>query len=337
MFKKSSRFAAVVAALLSIAFPVTSAGQDVTVNVDGRPLQLNPGPLERAGRVFVPLRGIFERLGAAVVYSSGTINATKQSTTVSLRIGSTQATLNGQPQTLDAAPFIVGATTYVPLRFVAQSLGANVGYDSSTRVVSIESGNAAPAPSGVRLRAQEPPPGSNTTNRFSVISAEFVPSVQASSVRVSLDGSDVTYRCGISSTAFSYKPPAPLAFGSHRMRATGRGSDGSAFDRAWSFNVRAPAMRLTINQPSANAPVGRSFTLSGNTLPNANVRITAGPSPLGTGEFSGTTVAGPKGNFLLQVNLSTLIGQQAVTVKVTATDPASSQSTQTTLQLRLSI
>src|SRR5690348_16934185 len=68
-----------VVALSAIAlFSATSpaAAQTVSVTVNGQPMALSPGPIERAGRVFVPLRGIFERLGAAVVYSSGTINAT---------------------------------------------------------------------------------------------------------------------------------------------------------------------------------------------------------------------------------------------------------------------
>src|SRR5579862_5424112 len=130
-------FALASTLFLGLAFATTApAAAQVTVVVGGQQLYLNPGPIERNGRVFVPLRGIFERLGATVVYQAGTINATKGSTTVTLHIGSTQALVNGQQQYFDVAPFIVGATTYVPLRFVAQSLGANVGYDSSTRIVA---------------------------------------------------------------------------------------------------------------------------------------------------------------------------------------------------------
>ena len=125
--------AALLFALVAASIPAVATAQTVTVKVGGHPMYLNPGPIERAGRVFVPLRGIFERLGSTVVYQAGTINATKGSTTVSLRIGSTQAVVDGQPQILDVAPFIVGATTYVPLRFVAQSFGATVGYDATTR------------------------------------------------------------------------------------------------------------------------------------------------------------------------------------------------------------
>jgi hypothetical protein len=343
---------ALLLALVAVAaLAAPTAAQQVSVTVNGQPLYLNPGPIERAGRVFVPLRGIFERLGAGVVYSAGTINATKESTTVSLHIGSTQATVNGQPQTLDVAPFIVGATTYVPLRFIAQSLGANVGYDASTRVVAIQVGRPMPPPMppprppappnpppGVGLRAQRPPPGSETPDRFAVISAEFSRGVNAQSIRIWLDGANRTQQSGVSSTGFSFKPPAPLSLGKHTVRVTGRASGGITFDRSWSFAVigsAPPSMHLTINQPAPDVPVGRNFVIQGNTVPNARVRVTAGATPAAAGQFSGTTNAGPKGNFKLQVRLTTLMGQQSVTVKIIVSDPASSATTQTTLQLRL--
>jgi Copper amine oxidase N-terminal domain len=332
--------------------PAPVAAQAVSVTVNGQAMYLNPGPIEKAGRVFVPLRGIFEKLGAAVVYSQGTINATKGSTTVSLTIGSAQATVNGQTQTLDVAPFIVGATTYVPLRFVAQSLGAQVGYDNSTRVVAIAgAGGQGPPPgpprpppppypppnppSGVYLRYRQPAPDSNTTNRFVVISADFSRRVATGSVRVRLDGNDVTYRCGISATAFSYKPPAPYDFGSHTVRVSGRDVGGSGFDHSWSFAIRRSNMKLNVTQPDENAPVGRSFVVAGNTVANGEVTVTAGATPNSTGQFKGSTTAGGQGNFRIKVSLSALMGQQSVTVRVTAKDPATGQTMQQTLQLRL--
>ncbi|HEY6487382.1 MAG TPA: copper amine oxidase N-terminal domain-containing protein [Candidatus Cybelea sp.] len=341
-------------AALFAAGPTAVVAQTVTVTVNGQPMYLNPGPIERSGRVFVPLRGIFERLGAAVVYSSGTINATKGSTTVSLQIGSTQATVNGQAQILDVAPFIVGASTYVPLRFVAQSLGAQVGYDASTRVVAIVGasgpGPARPYPPGpppppnpppnsvVNLRARQPASDSVVNDRFIVISAEFTHRVAPGSVRVRLDGNSITYRSGVSQTGFSYKPPAPLDFGSHTVRVDGRDVGGAPFDRAWSFSVRrsgqAP-ITLTINQPAPDAAVGRMFVIAGSTVPYARINVTAGATPSLNGQFTGTTTAGGQGNFRIKVTLTTLMGQQSVRVRITATDPSTSQSTQTTLQLRL--
>jgi Copper amine oxidase N-terminal domain len=349
-----------LAALAVTGLPQNAAAQAaVSVTINGQPLALSPGPIERAGRVFVPLRGIFERLGATVVYASGTINATKGGTTVSLQIGSTQATVGGQPQTLDVAPFIVGATTYVPLRFIAQSLGAQVGYDANTRVVAISMAAPMPPPPAprpprppvpppypppstiVRLRIQQPEPDAKIRDRFSVISAEFTSRVEAGSVRVYLDGNNVTSRSGTSSTGFSYKPPAPLDYGSHTVRVIGRSPGGTPFDRSWSFQVvRAgpapPTMRLSITQPAPDAPVGRTFVLAGNTVPNGHIRVTAGPRPSSTGQFSGETDAGGRGNFRIKVSVTTMPGQQAISVRVVATDPSSGQSTETTLQLRLS-
>jgi hypothetical protein len=356
MFAASQRrLAAGLIVALSLATSPAAFAQQVSVTINGQPLYLNPGPIERVGRVFVPLRGIFERLGAGVVYSSGTINATKGSTTISLQIGSTQATVNGQPQTLDVAPFIVGATTYVPLRFIAQSLGANVGYDNSTQVVAIRMTHGMPPPPNppppvpppppnpppaVRLRDQQPAPGSETRDRFAVIAAQFTRDVEAASVRVWLDGANRTMQSGVSRSGFSFKPPSPLSFGSHTVRVAGRGPGGAAFDRSWSFTVARPVtpeLHLTIYQPGQNDAVGRNFTISGNTVANGRVRVTAGPSPSSTGQFNGTTTAGPRGNFQLAVTLTTLMGQQTVTVRILVTDPASGATTETTMRLRLNV
>ena len=134
--------AAVVAALSLSVVPSGAGAQSVSVTLNGAPLNLAPPPTERAGRVFVPLRGIFERLGASVVYEAGVINAQGNGRSISLHIGSTQATVNGQPQPLDVAPFVVGASTYVPLRFVSQALGAVVNFDAANKIVAISNGGS---------------------------------------------------------------------------------------------------------------------------------------------------------------------------------------------------
>ncbi|HEY0797931.1 MAG TPA: copper amine oxidase N-terminal domain-containing protein, partial [Candidatus Baltobacteraceae bacterium] len=133
----STRLAALTSALALLALPAVPALADVSVTINGNPASFAPGPIERAGRIFVPLRGMFENLGASVVYEGGVINATRHDHAISLRIGSNQATVDGQPQTLDVAPFIVGASTYVPLRFISQALGATVNYDASNQIVAI--------------------------------------------------------------------------------------------------------------------------------------------------------------------------------------------------------
>ena len=222
-FRGYARRFTALGAFLAIAFGVvagTGPVQAQTVMVNGQQMVLNPGPIERTGRVFVPLRSIFERMGASVVYNNGVINATRGQRTISLTIGSTQATVDGQSQLVDVAPFIVGATTYVPLRFIAQSLGATVNYNSSTNVVDIThagGGGGAPPPypaprppypppppmGMLQLRGQQPAPGESTGNRFVTISTSFTRNVRPGTVRVWLDGNDITSNSGISASSVS--------------------------------------------------------------------------------------------------------------------------------------
>ena len=147
----------------------TAAQAQVAVTINGNAVNVQPEPLIQDGRVFVPLRGVLERLGASVVYDNGLITAQGYGNDIALHIGSTDATVNNQPQTIDVAPFIVGASTYVPLRFISQALGANVSWDESDHLVAISmaGGEQNPAPpasttpaslsagscSGVRSRA----------------------------------------------------------------------------------------------------------------------------------------------------------------------------------------
>jgi len=132
------------AAALALVFTILQpADASVGVTINGNAVDIAPAPITQAGRVFVPLRGVFEQLGASVVYDAGQINATGNGRTISLHIGSTQATVDGQPQALDVAPFIIGASTYVPLRFVSESLGASVNWDDAQSLVQITM-NGAP-------------------------------------------------------------------------------------------------------------------------------------------------------------------------------------------------
>ncbi len=132
--------AAGLAGLVACLFTAAAADAQVEVTVNGSAVDISPPPIVQAGRVFVPVRGVFEQLGASVVYSNGTINATGNGRNISLQIGSTQATVNDQPQTIDVAPFIVGASTYVPLRFISEALGDSVSWDDANSIAAIDTG-----------------------------------------------------------------------------------------------------------------------------------------------------------------------------------------------------
>jgi hypothetical protein len=93
----------------------------------------------------VPLRGIFESLGAQVNWyaPTSTISANKGATDVQLSIGDPRATVNGRTVLLDAPAMILNGSTMVPLRFVSEALGADVKWFEATQTVSITTGQAA--------------------------------------------------------------------------------------------------------------------------------------------------------------------------------------------------
>ena len=119
--------------------PITSGMAAIQVDVNGSPLYLNEPPTLMNGRTMVPLRGIFESLGAQVNWnaSSRKITATKGVTDVQLGIGDNRATVNGKNVYLDAPAMIIRGSTMVPLRFVSEALGADVKWFEATQTVSI--------------------------------------------------------------------------------------------------------------------------------------------------------------------------------------------------------
>ena len=127
----------------------------ITVTVNGASIAFaGTPPREVNNAVLVPLRGVFQALNATVNYNPVTrvINAQKGSATVVLPLGATSATVNGQTQALSQPAQVVGGTTLVPLRFVAQALGAYVEWHAASSTVEIKTAEphlaTLPAPPG---------------------------------------------------------------------------------------------------------------------------------------------------------------------------------------------
>ena len=112
---------------------------DIKVLVNGTTLTFDQPPVVVDGRTLVPLRAIFEALGAEVDYeqSTQTVTAVRGNDTVSLTIGSNILTKNGEQIMLDVPAQIIGGRTLVPARAIAESFGAEVVWDPATRVVTI--------------------------------------------------------------------------------------------------------------------------------------------------------------------------------------------------------
>lgn len=113
----------------------------IPVFVDGVQISFDQQPIIRDDRTLVPLRGVFEALGATVYWNNDTrsVTAYKDDTTVELAIGSSTMYVNGQPKYLDVAGQIINDRTMVPLRAISEAFEAIVYWDNDTRTVRVYS------------------------------------------------------------------------------------------------------------------------------------------------------------------------------------------------------
>jgi uncharacterized protein YraI len=121
------------------ASPLVNQNAVLSIYVNGVKQSYDPSPLIENGRVLVPLRAIFETLGAKVNWDAHTrtASATKGNMTISLQIDSKMALKNDELIQLDAPPQIIKGRMMVPLRFVSETLGAKVAWDDKNRTVTI--------------------------------------------------------------------------------------------------------------------------------------------------------------------------------------------------------
>jgi hypothetical protein len=131
-------------ALAAATVGTASIAEATSIRLNGQPLATSAQPITLNGRTLVPMRDIFEALGAQVNYNSVTrgISANRGNTKVDLQIGNRNAAVNSISQRLEQAPIVRGGVTFVPLRFVSTAMGAQVRYNSrNDRVVITTDGN----------------------------------------------------------------------------------------------------------------------------------------------------------------------------------------------------
>lgn len=127
--------------LLSVS-SVVYADNDITVKLDGKTLEFDVQPQLIGGRTMVPLRVIFESLGAVVEWDNdtSTVIAYNEFYFVKATIGNNTMIVNGKEKQMDVPPMTVNDRTLVPARFVAEAFNCNVEWDGNTKTVYITSG-----------------------------------------------------------------------------------------------------------------------------------------------------------------------------------------------------
>lgn len=138
-----------VLSLLPVSTGVSAAASDTTLEIrlklgEDQILINNESvkiekPYVNNGTTLVPLRVITTAFGAALTWDSETqtVGLKYGEIFISLKIGSTTATVNGKKEELEAAPELSNGTTMVPLRFISEKFGAAVSFDDATSSISI--------------------------------------------------------------------------------------------------------------------------------------------------------------------------------------------------------
>lgn len=118
---------------------INNPGNKISVEVSGRPVEFDQEPIIYNDRTMVPMRKIFEALGAEVTWDNDTKTATgiKGNRVVKLSLGQKKMYINNNAVELDTVPILLSDRTLVPARAVAEGLGCDVGWDGGRFLVTI--------------------------------------------------------------------------------------------------------------------------------------------------------------------------------------------------------
>ncbi len=166
---KSIKKLLVLSLILIFALPFTARAEGITVTLDGKALSFDVPPQIIDGRTLVPMRAIFEAMGATVDWDGDTqtVTASGDLKVIQMTIGKKEMIISEEPEPanqaktvtveLDVPPQIIDERTLVPVRAVAESFDAKVDWDGDTQTVIIESAVTAPE-SPVPVETPEPVP-----------------------------------------------------------------------------------------------------------------------------------------------------------------------------------
>jgi hypothetical protein len=104
--------------------------------------------LVRGGTILIPLRSMFEQMGATVSYDPGskTVDVTKAGADVKVTVGKPEVVINGESRPLDVPPEIYQGNVVVPVRVISEGMGAYVQWVPDRKLVVVRYNPATPPP-----------------------------------------------------------------------------------------------------------------------------------------------------------------------------------------------
>ncbi|NLI58706.1 MAG: serine hydrolase [Clostridium sp.] len=142
MFKKATCIILTIMLLMSfVTFQATAQEQNIVVKIDGEVVEFPDAKpfIDQHSRTLCPIRFIAENLGAEVLWNNEdkTVSIKKDDIDILLKIGENTAVVNGDEKVFDTYPQIFEDRTYVPLRFISETLQMDVDWDGETKTVII--------------------------------------------------------------------------------------------------------------------------------------------------------------------------------------------------------
>ncbi len=121
---------------------------EIRIFINDLEMETENPPFLADGRIFLPARFFLEGLGAVVGWNAATrvVTAELEQTRLELPVGVREARLNGTPVQLDTPARIIADRTYLPLRFLIESLGGEVYWDEQEYRVNIRLNGGALIP-----------------------------------------------------------------------------------------------------------------------------------------------------------------------------------------------
>ncbi len=128
----------VIALIVCISFTAFGA-TEVSVYVDNDKVEFDVSPIIENGRMLVPLRGVFEKLGAVVDWNKNISEVVVKDSNneIEMILGNDKVIVNGEVRTIDVPTRMINSRTFAPLRFVSENLGHTVKWDQNTNSVYI--------------------------------------------------------------------------------------------------------------------------------------------------------------------------------------------------------
>ena len=235
----------------------TYTGNFFSLKLNDELLQCEVPPIVFNDYSVVPARDVFEKLGAEVTWNGEReqVIIKYKTTNIILYINNKLAYKNSKADLMPIAPKIINGKTMIPVRYVSESMGFDVSFDSKTDTISIQTGKTNSA-------TPQPTPTPTPTPELTVTlqSYKCLVAEKGVSVAFSLSEKDVKY------SAFALSAPDRIVVDltNTKMGASIRNQElDSEIVTAVRIGQQTEALRVVFDLPQAQK---YKVSLSGKTL-----------------------------------------------------------------------